>query len=302
MELRQLRYLVALADERHFTRAAAREHVAQPALSQQIRRLERELGLPLVERTTRRVALTDAGTRLVERARRALAELEAGQAELQALAGLLTGRVSIGAIQALGPLDLPLLLARFHERHPGVELAVREEPSETLATMVQEGALDLAFLSAGQHAARRPLATRQLATEELVALLPADHRLAPRKRLRLAELQDEQFIGYREGATIRQLLISAAAEAGFQPRLAFESNEVPRIRALVARGLGVAVLPRSEGHPGDDRIAVAPLRGPTVRRDVTLVWHAGRRHSPAATAFLELAQQARELGAVTGQT
>jgi LysR family transcriptional activator of glutamate synthase operon len=301
MELRQLRYLVALADERHFTRAAAREHVAQPALSQQIRRLERELGLPLVERTTRRVALTDAGARLVERARRALAELEAGQAELQALAGVLSGRVSIGAIQALGPLDLPLLLARFHELHPGVELAVREEPSETLTAMVQEGTLDLAFLSAGQHAARGPLAMRRLATEELVALVPAGHRLASRKRLRLADLGDEQFIGYREGATIRQLLISAAAEAGFQPRLAFESNEVPRIRALVARGLGVAVLPRSEGHPGDDRIAVIPLRSPALRRDVTLVWRAGRRHSPAAAAFLELAQQARELGAVMGQ-
>src|SRR5918992_3904177 len=102
MELRQLRYLVALADERHFTRAAAREQVAQPALSQQIRRLERELGLPLVQRTTRRVALTDAGARLVERARRALDELEAGRAELQELAGIRTGRVAIGAIQALG--------------------------------------------------------------------------------------------------------------------------------------------------------------------------------------------------------
>jgi LysR family transcriptional activator of glutamate synthase operon len=300
MELRQLRYLVALADERHFTRAAAREHVAQPALSQQIRRLERELGLPLVERTTRRVALTDAGARLVERARRALGEIEAGRAELQALAGIRTGRVGIGAIQALGPLDLPLLLAAFHERHPGVELAVREEPSETLAAMVQEGSLDLAFLSAGPAPADGRLALCRMATEELVALLPAGHRLAGRRRLRLVELRDEQFIGYREGATIRQVLLSAADEAGFQPRVAFESNEVPRIRALVARGLGVAVLPRSEGHPATDAISVVPLRGPTLRRDVTLVWLAGRAHSPAAAAFLELAQQARELGAVSG--
>jgi len=297
MELRQLRYLVALADERHFTRAAAREHVAQPALSQQIRRLERELGLAVVERTTRRVALTDAGVRLAERARRALSEIEAGQAELQELAGIRTGRVDIGAIQALGPIDLPLLLAAFHERHPGVELAVREEPSETLAAMVQEGILDLAFLSAGAHAAYDRLALRRLATEELVALLPATHRLASRKRLRIAALRNEQFIGYREGATIRQVLVSAADEAGFQPRFAFESNEVPRIRALVARGLGVAVLPRSEGHR-TDAITVLPLRGPTLRRDVTLAWHAGRAHSPAAAAFLELAQQARDLGAV----
>lgn len=298
MELRQLRYLVALADERHFTRAAAREHVAQPALSQQIRRLERELGLVLVERTTRRVALTDAGVRFVERARRALAELETGQAELQALAGVLIGRVRIGAIQALGPLDLPLLLAKFHERHPGVELAVREEPSETLATMVQQGSLDMAFLSAGEQASPPKLALRRLATEELVALLPAAHGLASRKRLRIVELRNEQFIGYREGATIRQVLLSAASDAGFQPWFAFESNEVPRIRALVARGLGVAVLPRSAGQPGHDAIAVVPLRGPTLRRDVTLAWNAGRALSPAASAFLELGRQARALGAV----
>jgi DNA-binding transcriptional LysR family regulator len=299
MELRQLRYLVALADECHFTRAAAREHVAQPALSQQIRRLEREVGLPLVERTTRRVALTDAGERLVERARRALGEIEAGQAELQALAGIRTGRVGIGAIQALGPLDLPLLLGAFHERHPGVELAVREEPSETLAAMVQDGSLDLAFLSASDHAVYDRLELRRLATEELVALLPASHRLASRRRLRLAELREEQFIGYREGATIRQVLMSAAEAAGFQPRIAFESNEVPRIRALVGRGLGVAVLPRSAGQPPHDTIAAVPLRGPTLHRDVTLVWRTGRAHSPAAAAFLELSQQARELGAVT---
>src|SRR5690349_7269836 len=122
MDVRQLRYLVALSEERHFTRAAAREHIAQPALSQQIRRLEDEVGLALVHRTTRQVSLTDAGLMLVERARRVLAELDAAKAELQELAGLQTGRVTIGAMQTVGAFDLPLLLARFHARHPGVEL------------------------------------------------------------------------------------------------------------------------------------------------------------------------------------
>jgi LysR family transcriptional regulator, transcription activator of glutamate synthase operon len=298
MELRQLRYLVALAEERHFTRAAAREHVAQPALSQQISRLEREVGLALVERTTRSVALTDAGERLVERARQALAAVDAGRAELQALAGVREGRVTIGAIQALGPLDLPLLLAAYHERYPGVELAVREEPSGTLASMVQRGSLDLAFLSLGEQVDQRSLAFCPLATEELVALVPASHRLAGRKRLRLVELRDEQFIGYREGATIRQVLLAAADTVGFQPRFAFESNEVARIRALVARGLAVAVLPRSEAQPSGDPIAVLELQAPTLRRDVTLAWHAARAHSPAAAAFLDLAQQAEAHGAV----
>src|SRR5512135_3609656 len=126
MELRQLRYLVALDDERHFTRAAAREHIAQPALSQQIRRLEEEVGLPLVDRTTRRVTITDAGQYLVARARRILAEVDAARAELEALSGMQTGRVSVGVMHTMGPVDISIILAIYHERHPGVELTVRE--------------------------------------------------------------------------------------------------------------------------------------------------------------------------------
>ena len=127
MELRQLRYLVALADEQHFTRAAAREHIAQPALSQQIRRLEQELGLALVERTTRRVTITEAGQTLVARARRILSEVDGANAEMQALAGVRTGHVMVGTMHTMGPVDVSLALAVFHQRHPGVELTVREQ-------------------------------------------------------------------------------------------------------------------------------------------------------------------------------
>jgi LysR family transcriptional activator of glutamate synthase operon len=127
MDLRQLRYLVTLSEERSFTRAAAREHIAQPALSQQIQRLEREVGLPLVERTTRSVVVTDAGQLLIARARRMLAELEAAREELDSLRGVLTGRVSIGAMHTMGPVDISLVLAGYHRLHPGVELTVREQ-------------------------------------------------------------------------------------------------------------------------------------------------------------------------------
>src|SRR5690242_16185022 len=119
MDLRQLQYLVAIADELHFTRAAERVHVAQPALSQQIRRLEQEVGLALVERTTRRVALTEAGEQLVARAQRILGEVDAARADLAALAGVRAGRLVIGAMQSLGPVDLSALLSAFHAAHPG---------------------------------------------------------------------------------------------------------------------------------------------------------------------------------------
>src|SRR5690348_1839382 len=147
MDLRQLRYLIALSEEQHFTRAAEREHIAQPALSQQIRRLESELGLPLVERTTRSVAVTEAGSLLVGRARRILAEVDAAHAEMQRLNGLQTGHVSVGAIHTMGPVDLSLPLATFHQQYPGVELTVREHSSEELAEMLRVDELDLAFLS-----------------------------------------------------------------------------------------------------------------------------------------------------------
>jgi len=288
MELRQLRYLVAVADECHFTRAAAREHVAQPALSQQIRRLENELGIALVQRTTRRVAMTEAGELLVARARRALAELDSAQAELDNLSGIQAGHVSVGALHTMGPVDLSLLLASFHERHPGVELTVREQSSEELAAMLRDDEVDLAFLSVTERIQSRGLTLRQLVTEELVAVLPPTHGLARRERVRLVELAHEPFVSFREGARLRELLVSAAAGVGFDPRIAFESNESRSIRSLVSRGLGVAILPRSGADEPGAPVAVAALVEPSLSRDVTLASRARRRHSPAAAAFMDL--------------
>lgn len=288
MELRQLRYLVALAEERHFTRAAAREHIAQPALSQQIRRLETELGLALVERTTRRVAMTDAGELLVARARRILAEVEDAHAELATLAGVKGGRLAVGALHTMGPLDLSLLLASFHRNHPDVELTVREQSSEELAEMLRDDEIDLAFLSVTEHIQSRGLELHRLVTEEIVAVLPTQHELARRDSLELADLADSPFIGFRPGSRLRELLDSAAAAAGFEPRIALESNESRRIRSLVSSGLGVAILPRSDAAGPGAPVAVARLLKPSLTRDVTLASRANRRHSPAAQAFLAL--------------
>ncbi len=291
MELRQLRYLVTLADELHFTRAAAREHIAQPALSQQIRRLEEEVGLALVERTTRRVTMTDAGRSLVARARRILAEVEAAAAEMQELSGVQTGRVTVGVMHTMGPVDISTALAIFHARRPGVELTVREESSEELAEMLRVDELDMAFLSVTERIESHGLGLQQLVCEELVAVLPRDHRLGRRAELRIEELAADEFISYREGARLRELLFSAAREAGFRPRVKLESNESRRIRLLVAQGLGVAILPRSDAEaPGAD-IAVAALSGPPLTRDITLAWREERRHAPAAREFLALAQE-----------
>jgi DNA-binding transcriptional LysR family regulator len=291
MDLRQLKYLVALAEERHFTRAAAREHIAQPALSQQIKRLEEEVGLTLVERSTRQVTITDAGELLVARGRRILAEVEAARAELESLKGVESGRVTVGTMHTMGPVDVSLVLAIFHERHPAVELTVREQSSEELAGLLRDDELDLAFLSVTEQLESEGLGLHQLVSEELVAVLPADHRYARRRRLPMAELEDEEFISFREGARLRELLEAAGRHAGFRPKIKLESNESGRIRRLVARGMGVAILPRSDAiAPGAD-VAVVALIEPSLSRDITLAWRQERRHPPAVTAFLELARE-----------
>jgi LysR family transcriptional regulator, transcription activator of glutamate synthase operon len=291
MELRQLRYLVALADEQHFTRAAAREHIAQPALSQQIRRLEQEVGLALVERTTRRVTVTEAGRALVARARRILAEVDAASAEMQAFTGVRTGHVMVGTMHTMGPVDVSLALAVFHQRHPGVELTVREESSEEMAEMLRDDVLDLAFLSVTERMESHGLRLQQLVLEELVVILPHEHPLAGQRAVRMAELAQEQFISFREGARLRELLEFAGRTAGFEPEVRLESNESERIRRLVARQMGVAILPRSDAEQPGAEVAVATLIEPSLRRDITLASREGRRLAPAAAEFLELSKE-----------
>ena len=290
MELRQLRYMVALAEERSFTRAAEREHIAQPALSQQIQRLEQEVGLALVERTTRRVTITEAGELLVARARRILVELASAREELQSLSGIQTGHVVVGAMHTMGPVDISAALASFHERHPLVELTVREHQSDELADLLRADRLDLAFLSVTERIESHGLALHQLLSEELVATVPRDHPLASRKRLKMTELAGEQFISYREGSRLRELLDDGARTAGFEPNIKFESNESARIRSLVARGLGVAIIARSDAVAPGPPVAIASLTAPSLSRDITLAWRAGRRHSPAGIEFLALAR------------
>jgi LysR family transcriptional regulator, transcription activator of glutamate synthase operon len=290
MELRQLRYLVALADEQSFTRAAEREHIAQPALSQQIQKLEQELGIPLVERTTRRVQITDAGNLLVARARRILTELESARQELDRVRGIQTGHVVVGAMNTMGPVDITLVLGRFHQLHPRVELMVRESNSDELAEMLRVDALDLAFLSVTERVESHGLALHQILMEELIVVLPIDHPLAGQDEIRMVELSREDFISYREGARLRELLDGAGAEAGFEPRIILESNESRRIRRLVARGLGIAILPRSHAVGTSDAIATARLVEPSLARDITIAWRAGRRLPPAVAEFLSLAR------------
>jgi DNA-binding transcriptional LysR family regulator len=289
MELRQLAYFAAVARHRHFTRAAAELHVAQPALSQQIKRLEGELGVPLLDRTSRRVTLTAAGEVLLDRAQRALAEVEAAREELARLRGLEEGRVTMGAMQSLGPIDLAGLIADFHARHPGVEVVLRESTSARMVRSVAADELDLAFVTLRGDLDPR-LAGDPVFQEELVVIAAPSSPWARRRRVALTELAGERFVFFAAGTGLRTAVEDAAAEAGISLHAAFETNELSRVRALAARGLGVSVVPSSTAHAPGPEVAILSLR-PALIREVGLVWRRERRLAPAPAAFLAFARE-----------
>jgi LysR family transcriptional activator of glutamate synthase operon len=291
MELHQLRYLVMLADERNFTRAARRSNVAQPALSRQIRKLEDELGVPLVDRTTRRATLTPVGIDVVERARRALVEVDEIRSAVRDAVALLTGRITIGLTQTPGPIDAAAILGAFHARHPAVELALREGLSVALADRLRADELDLAFVSRIDEVAARGLELHRLAAEPLVLIVSKRHPLAARKRVRVQDLKAERFIAFPAGATIRATFERVARDAGFRPDVALESTDIARTRALVAEGLGVALLPQTDAKGSGPEVQAVRVSGRVLTHQVLLATRAGRRLAPAAAGLVRVVHE-----------
>ena len=287
MELRQLSYFSAVARHRHFTRAAEEVQVAQPALSQQIRRLEAELGVELFRRSTRRVELTEAGGVLLERVNRVLAEVESARQELSELSGLLRGHVSLGSLP-LASLGVPAMLEAFRDRHPGIGIHLHEQAIDVILAMLGRDELDLAFAMAGPGQVGRGLTTRVLYEEELVAVMAPAHALAGRASVRVEELAGDPLIGFRRGSALRRAVDDLLDRADTAPDYAFETFELETIRSLASHGLGVALLPAGYVHAAGPEVAAARLR-PRAKLPVSLVWRTERRHTPAAEAFLEFA-------------
>jgi len=290
MELRQLRTFEAVARHRSFTRASEELMVAQPAVSQQVRRLERELGVDLLRRTSRHVALTEPGEVLLAGARRVLAEAASVVDELQALRGLRSGRVAVGAMPPMPRLDVPSLIAAFHALHPAIGVRLDEDTAANALAMLRRGELDLSFAFLSPEEAGADLAGVLLLEEELVVAVAHDHRLAKRRRLQPAALRDETLVAFKSGSALRAAGDAALAAAGVAPRIAFESNELLTVRAIAALGLAVAILPRGFVDVPQADVVGIPLGSRPVRQPVSLLWRAGERLSLAATAFRDFVQ------------
>lgn len=291
MELRQLRYALAVARHAHFTRAAAELSIAQPALSQQIASLENELGVRLFERTNRRVALTDAGRAFTERAQRVVSDAEALAQEMSAYAGGLRGRVVVGTNQSLSEYRLPKILGHFHGRYPRIEIALRETLADEMIAGLRAGTMDVAIGDMGEAAAGalREMRVEPLYTDELGIAVAPSHRLAERKRIGLGDLRDEPFIIFRPGSALTNLLYAQARAAGFEPRVAFESADSLTVRSLVAERLGVALFARSIASPPGPRVTLLSL-APRLVRTISLVQRKAG-HGPAAKTFIAFARE-----------
>jgi DNA-binding transcriptional LysR family regulator len=281
MDLRQLRYLDAVARARSFTAAALDLHIAQSALSQQVAKLERELGVELLKRTTRRVETTEAGELVLARGRRALAEADAIRADLDALHGLVRGTLRLGGVPPVSGLHPAQLIAEFGARHPGIDLTIREDVAAALLEELAQGRLDLMLSFTDVTALPPGLTGRRLVDEELVLIVPPDHPLQQRKRVPHASLEGERLVAYGTGSILRAELERLVGE----PRIIAEANELGTLRELVAQGLGITLMPKAvvAGTP-PEVFAVRPLH-PRIKVPVALLWRALERPTPAAAAF-----------------
>ncbi len=280
MQLQQLRYFTAVAETRHFTRAAAREHVAQPSLSQQIRALERDLGAELFHRARGHVALTDAGEALLPLARRILADTETARREVQEVVRLRRGRVRLGAPPSLCASLVPDVLRIFRDSYPGVELFIHEGGSQDLVRVLAAGELDLALIITPLPLQAPALATEELLREELVVVSAASAPPpAAGGRMRIDDLRQRPMVMFRHGYDLRELTVAACRDAGFEPLFSVEGGEMDAVIELVRAGLGIAVVPRMVAERSGLR--ATPFAAPGLRRTVSLA-HRGtcRRRAP----------------------
>ncbi|MFF7634855.1 LysR family transcriptional regulator [Kitasatospora sp. NPDC008050] len=297
MQFHQLRYFVAVAELRHFTRAAEQTRVAQPSLSQQIRSLERELGAELFHRARGNIALTDAGAALLPLARRILADAESARLAVQETVQLRRGRVRLGAPPSLCTSLVPDVLRVYRSRHPGVELVVREDGSRDLVRTLTAGELDLALIITPQAGEAPGLAVTELLYEDLVLVSATPTR---RRQARIEDLRGRPLVMFREGYDVREATLAACRAAGFEPEFAVAGGEMDAVLGFVRAGLGPAVLPGMVAARSG--LSVTPFAGPGLGRVIALASGAELPLSRAAAALrdvlLDHLAQAGRVGAL----
>lgn len=289
MELRQLAYFLAVAEERNFTRAAQRIPIAQPAISQQIHRLESELSEKLFVRDRRGILLTPAGEALLPHARSMLASADHAREAVAEVTGLMSGRLAIGFVQPLPDRRLVRLLGAFHREHPKIELRLIEDETDALLAALDTGELDAALIGLGTYD-RLPsgVTSRLVAREPAVAAVYPEHPMARHGSTTLRALRDTPMVALTSSSKQRSNLETACRIAGFVPRIVAETSDLAVTVELIRQQIGVAVLPRS-ALEGVTSVVQLPLTRPKLDRRILLTWRPGS-NPPAVRAFLTMAQ------------
>lgn len=291
MELHQLRYFVAVADEGSFSRAAAKVRVAQPSLSQQIRKLEAELGQPLFDRLPRSVVITEAGRCLLEYARQILASIGDARRCVDELKGKIAGDVAVGAIPTIAPYVLPELVVTFQKHYPDVILHIVEDVTAGIARRIEAGELDIALASTCQKSPT--LRIEHLSKEPLLALVPKGHPLANQTAITFEDLKSQRFLLLHEMHCLSQQVHHLLESHRLHPQVALAGSQLTTIANMVAAGIGVSIVPqmmvKHHATPGCVTLAFAP---PVPERELNVLYNPLRFQGKAAAAFREEAAAA----------
>jgi DNA-binding transcriptional LysR family regulator len=283
MELRQLEYFVAVAEEANFTRAAERVHISQSGVSAQIRQLERDLGATLIDRSGRTATVTSAGAAALGHARAVLAAVNAVRQAVDGVTGLIRGRLVVGMVTACTVTALFDALAAFHVAHPGIEITLFEDNSDRLIEGVRTGATDLALVGAA-GTTLTGLDALPIVSERLVAAVPVGHPLARRRRTTLAEVSAYPIVCLPEGTGIRTVFDQECAANGIRPDIALQASAPNAVADLAIRGLGIAILAESMAANHADRLTALVIDDITTPAVLALIWSATT--SPALRELL----------------
>jgi DNA-binding transcriptional LysR family regulator len=288
VELRQLEYLIAVAEEENFTRAAERVHISQSGVSAQIRQLESDLGAVLIDRTTRRAGLTGAGAAVLGHARAVLAAVDAMRQAVDEVNGLIRGRLTVGMVTACTVQPLFDILAGFHLAHPGIEMLLVEDASDRLVERVRAGEIDLALIGAA-GAAPLGLGALPVVSERLVAAVPRHHPLAQTPKASLREIVGYPVICMPSGTGVRAVFDQACAAQSIRPEIAFQASAPGAIADLAARDLGVAILSESMAANYADRLIGVVLDDIELPAVLAFVW--AEHDSPALRELIRMCRR-----------
>lgn len=290
MEINQLRYLITVVERESFSKAALHCFISQSALSEQIQKLEDEVGAPLLDRGRRVIVPTEAGKIFINYAKLALAQFAGIKQEIQDLNDGNKGRIALGVLPTIAPYFLPRVLESFAACHPHIEVKIQEDVPASLLRLIETGRTDLGIMSA--PVTERGFEIEELFSEELLVALPLKHPLADKEALHLKDLHSERFILLREGHYLSDQVLGLCQRHDFKPNILIRSGQLDTIQSLIGAGLGISLVPRMAMLNAMQRVCYCSLGNPRPQRTIAIVWRSRTTLKKTVQVFLNHLREA----------